>query len=52
VASAFADVIADPAQLWLDAYYFMSEQFREYLKTFRKSNRLIIEHEGGVRGLP
>jgi hypothetical protein len=52
LASAFGDIIPDPAQLWLDAYYFMSEQFREYLKTFRKSNRLIIDHEGGVRELP
>ena len=49
---SFSGIINDPRTLWLDAYYFQSEQFRRHLKRFRETNALIIEHEGGVRCLP
>jgi|GEM_PF-1172974 len=42
----FADIKNSPEDLYLDAFYFFSEDFRNHLVALRKTNNLIKETEG------
>jgi hypothetical protein len=51
-ATLFQEIDSDPTVLWFDAYYFMSQQFRDWLKEFRQSSPLVQQCERPLRPLP
>jgi hypothetical protein len=48
----FKEIVNDPVTLWLDAYYYQTSEFRQWLQTERASNKLILEYEKGYAVIP